>query len=73
MSRKLRIEIDEATGELAIDIDGYVGASCEEAVRLIEAVMGRPAPTARRKAAYHARPAPTARAGGRPGAGGRHG
>ena len=36
MARQLRIEIDETTGELAIDIDGYVGATCEEAVRLIE-------------------------------------
>ncbi len=73
MAKKLRIEIDEATGDLAIDIDGYVGVSCEEAVRLIEEVIGRPASTATPKPEYHIRPAPTVRAGGQPGPGGRGG
>jgi hypothetical protein len=67
--RELIITIDETTGELRVDITGYAGAACEEAVRLIEAVMGRPPDVSRTKPEYHVRPPARIRPGGRPGQG----
>ncbi len=72
--RELIITIDETTGELHVDIKGYVGAACDEVSRLVEEVMGRPAEQTRLKPEYHVRPAPQVRPGGRRGApGGGHG
>jgi hypothetical protein len=54
---------DRTTGELHVDLVGYRGPACEEAARLIEAVMGRPPEMTRPKPEHHVRPAPQARAG----------
>jgi hypothetical protein len=66
---ELIITIDRTTGELHVDIRGYAGPACDEAARLIEAVMGRPPEVARPKPEYRARPDTRVRAGGnrRPG------
>ncbi|MCC6629387.1 MAG: hypothetical protein IT340_18550 [Chloroflexi bacterium] len=64
---ELIITIDRTTGELHVDIVGYRGPACEEAARLIAAVMGRPPEIAQRKPEHAVRPVPTARAGGRKG------
>jgi hypothetical protein len=66
---ELIITIDRTTGELHVDLLGYRGPACEEAARLIEAVMGRPPEVTRPKPEHHIRPTLQARAGGnrRPG------